>query len=146
MNFTTLAELQARIPTLEGNEKISTETIQEVISQKSAFIEGKISKLYEIPNETDNPKSWAMLKDICIEICRPTLDASLAIVIENEEGGQELPMATEAAMKQLEEIRAGELGLPDAARCNKCASVYSNYYETSCVDTGEPDDESQFRY
>lgn len=146
IRLATLAELYARIPTLEGNEKIHENGITLVIEQKTAYIEAMISRLYKMPTLEDNPKSWAILEDICIELCRGPLEATLQVVIEDGEGGQKLAPSVEEAEKRLEMIRAGELDLPDAERCETCSVAKGGFHDASEVETGVPENESRSRY
>lgn len=135
MGFCTLQELYDRIPTLENSQRISEAGIQKLIAEKSAHIEAMLATQYRVPTESDNPKSWAILRGICIEIIRPSLSKTLGIAVKhNPVTGQSIPdyNAMEAE-KTLMKIREGRYNLPDAVGCEDCAISFAGDYDTSQV-------------
>lgn len=135
VSFTTRSELFDRLPTLRTNERIEVDAIDSIICQKSAYIISMISDLYEVPSQAQNPIAWAMLQDICIELCRTPISSVLKIVTATGKTNQ-APIVTseQIARDRLEMIREGTLPLPDAVRKEGTSTSFGGFLDTSGVE------------
>ena len=119
MMYCTADDLIANIPGLTAdNKKAPTPFLNDVIKRKTAHINSMISRRYEIPvNETSSPISFAILKDICIELSRSSVTKRLSM--KSIGGDAQTPSGGEYSKseKRLYEIRSGNYDLPDAVEC-----------------------------
>lgn len=132
--YCSIDELKARVPTLDGNERITEATIETIIGEQTAHINAMIQSKYQTPVGNDqSPESFKILRDICIELCRIPISRTLKIAVKgNDSDKNQNPVRSSNENKwekRLVDIRGGFYPLPDAIPCDDCSSSDSGYYD-----------------
>ena len=136
--YCTADDLRANIGGLtSANTKAPTAFLEDVADRKSQHIDSVISNRYETPVvEADSPKAFAILKDICIELCRPVISKKLSVATS---GVSQTPVTglEDEAKTRLEQIRDGYYQLLDAEKCEEdaCMLFDAGQYDLDKLDS-----------
>lgn len=136
--YCTAADLRANISGLTTDNTKAPEAFLTAIAERnSAHIDAMICGVYALPiTSDDHPKSFCILQEICINLCRTNVAAKLGISVSFVEGVKQIPtdmMLASQAKKILEQIKDGKYKLPDAPECGECDVVAFGYYDTDEV-------------
>ena len=137
MQYCTVSDLRENIAGLTAdNNKAPSSFLQSLIDRKSSLIDARISKRYKLPiTLSSNPKSYAVLNDILIDLCRESVSMILAVSTTSPDGNQ-FPVGynlTKRARESISFVETGSLPLPDATLCDSCGSFNSGQYDDTEV-------------
>ena len=121
----------------EDNQKAPPTFLDDIIKRQSAHINSQISNRYVVPiDEATSPNSFDILKQICINLCRPLVAAKLDIAISQEDLNQSVPymLLANQAEKRLRLIKDDKYDLYDAVECQSCDSFSSSSYNNCDAD------------
>lgn len=120
------------------SEKVDPTFLMDLIARKGAYINSVISNRYNVPvAETASPMAFNLLKDICIDLCRMSIEAKVGIATTDGENEQTTETAlARKAQARLKEIRESRLDLIDAIECSSCETFDTGFYNSSvdCVE------------
>lgn len=128
MDYALVADIEAEYKSIDfaaTGSKVTTTEIEEFITQASALIDGYVSNKYTIP--VTGAASLAVLKMICTWLVKSRVNSILSVKAPQDKTKQDPdgPSLFQQAMKLLEQIKKGQLVLPDAVASNSTGGMDS---------------------